>query len=61
MLKTFKVMISLKKILSHKNQDKFLIYVKFHIQLKFFDIILPNQDPRQEDKKMAKISRTDHK
>ena len=61
MLNIFKVMISLgghsdkiKKniFLSRKNQDK-ISYVKNYL-IKIFDIILPNINPRPEDKNMEK-------
>ena len=62
MLNIFKVMISLgghsgkikkKFFSSRKNQDK-ISYVKNSYLIKIFDIILPNINPRPEDKSMAK-------
>ena len=39
---------------SHKNQDEISYLSKMSYLINIFDIILPNLDPRQEDKNMAK-------
>ena len=48
-------MTKLKKVfLSQKNLDKTSYLCKISYLIKFFDIILPNLDPRPEEKNMAK-------
>lgn len=44
----------MKKKLSYKNQDKISHLSKISYLIKIFDIILPNLNPRPEDKKMVK-------
>ena len=45
----------MKKKLSYKNQDKISHLSKISYLIKIFDIILPNLNPRQEDKKMVMV------